>query len=242
MNVFEQYRQPPGRATLSRSPEERVHTLADGIHVHDAPQRFLGLELGTRMTVLETDDGLLVHSPIAVDPSVVAHLGTPRWVVAPNKFHHLHVGPWIEAGLEGWAAPGLPEKRPDLAFAGVLSAERHPFGDAVEVFPLTCFSLTNEVVLLHRPSRTLLVTDLVMHIAPHAPWTTRAALACVGGYPGCCTTLLERVGFHRETARREIAALAALDFDRLVMAHGEVIETGGRDALLGAVAWLGLAG
>lgn len=217
-----------------------MRTLAPGLSVAEAPQRFVGLEVGARMTVLETGGGLLVHSPIDIDPEQIASLGTPRWVVAPNKFHHLHAGRWIHAGLEGWAAPGVPEKRPELNFTGVFDGDQQPFGDAIGVFPLRCFPFSNEVVLLHRPSRTLVVTDLVFHFAPTAPWVTRAAMACLCGYPGCSTTLLERVGFHRETARREIGALLALDFDRLIMAHGEVIETGGREALRGAMRWLGV--
>ncbi len=217
-----------------------MQKLADGVHIVDAPQRFLGTEVGARMTVLETDEGLLVHSPVDVDPGTVSTAGSPRWVVAPNKLHHLYVGPWLEADIEGWAAPGLPEKRRDLAFAGVLDGETQPFGDAIAVFPLRAFALTNEVVLLHRPSRTLIVSDLVFHFTPRAPWATRAAMTLLGGYPGCCTTVLERVGFHRPTARQELGALLEEDFDRLIMAHGEVIETGGREALRGAMRWLGL--
>jgi hypothetical protein len=214
-------------------------THAPGVHTFETPQRFLGLEVGARMTVLETDGGLVVHSPVAVDPSVIAALGTPRWVVSPNKLHHLHAGPWLAAGLEGWAAPGLPEKRPDLRFAGVLDSARSPFGPDVAVFPLTCFPMANEVVLLHRPSRTLVVTDLVFHFTPAAPWLTRAAFTALCGYPGCQCTVLERVAFHRPTARRELRALLDEDFDRLVMAHGAVIETGGHNALAAAFRWLG---
>lgn len=217
-----------------------LHTLAPGLHTKTAPLRFFGVEVGARMTVLETEGGLLVHSPLPLDLEEVASLGAPRWLVAPNLLHHLYVGPWIAAGVEAWAAPGLPEKRPDLAFAGVLDEDRRQFGDEVAIFPLRCFAFTNEVVLLHRPSRTLVVTDLVFHFTAAAPWATRAALWCLCGYPGCQTSLIERIGFHRPTARREIAALLDLDFDRLIMAHGEVIESGGREALRRAVSWLGL--
>ncbi|MFK7926993.1 MAG: hypothetical protein AB8H79_02300 [Myxococcota bacterium] len=154
--------------------------------------------------------------------------------------HHLYMGPWIDAGAEAWGAPGLAAKRPDLAFAGVLDGTTQPFGDAVQVIPLQCFSLTQEVVLLHRPSRTLIVTDLLFHIQSSAPWMTRAFMTVAGGYPGCCTTVLERVGFHRPTARTEMAELAKLDFDRLIMAHGAVIETGGKQAFKKAMGWLGV--
>lgn len=212
-----------------------MRVLAPGVSVHEAPQTFAGLEVGARMTVLETAGGVLVHSPVDVDPAALGL--TPRWVVAPNKLHHLYVGRWAAAGVPVWAAPGLPEKRPDVAFAGVLDRGA-PFGDDVGVFPLTCFPFANEVVLLHRPSRTLVVADLVFNFQPDAPWLTRAAMACLCGYPGCRTTLLERVGFDRPTARREIGALLGLDFDRLVLSHGAVIETGGKEALRGAMSWL----
>jgi len=217
-----------------------VQQLADGVHIVDAEQRFFGVEVGARMTVLQTDAGVLVHSPVAVDPAEVQALGPLRWAVAPNKLHHLYVGSWAEAGAQTWAAPGLPAKRADVSFAGVLDGETQPFGDDIEVIATHFFALTNEVLLLHRPSRTLVVTDLVFHFTRDAPWLTRAAMACAGGYPGCRTTVLERVGFSRSVARRELGQLLQRDFDRLVMAHGEVIDSGGKQALREALGWLGL--
>lgn len=217
-----------------------MQTLTDGVHILDAPQRFAGLEVGARMTVLRTDRGLLVHSPLDVDPTTVEALGEIRWVIAPNKLHHLYVGRWIQAGHAAWAAPGLPEKRPDLQFAGVLSADEPDFGPDVLAIPITCFPMANEVAFLHRPSRTLVLTDLVFHFTREAPWLTRAGMTLLLGYPGCKQTLLERVGFDRPVARGEMKALLELDFDRLIMAHGQVIETGGKEALRGAVGWLGV--
>lgn len=212
-----------------------MRALAPGLRVAEAPQRFLGLEVGARMTVMTLDGGVLVHSPIAVDPGAV----DARWVLAPNLLHHLHVGPWIAAGAEAWAAPGLAAKRADLRFAGELTDSGHPFGAEVAVLPLRCFGLTNEVAVLHRPSRTLVVTDLVFHFGPSAPLLTRVAMACACAWPGCRASALERVGMRRELARQEIGELLTWDFDRLVMAHGDVIETGGREALADAYRWLG---
>lgn len=228
----------PFKKQEERVSNPQIRPIAPGVHVAEAPQRYLGLEVGARMTVLELEGGLLVHSPVALDPGAIAHLGTPRWVLAPNLLHHLYVGPWAEAGLEAWACEGLPEKRPEVDFEGVLEPGVSPFGPQVELLPMTCFGMTNEVVLLHRPSRTLIVCDLVFNFAPSAPWTTRAAMRCLCGYPGCRVTLLERLGMRRAVARRELGALAGWDFDRVVMSHGEVIETGGKAALLGAFSWL----
>lgn len=210
------------------------------LHTFEAPQRFYGLPIGCRMTVINIDGDLLLHSPIDIGPEALAPLGKPRWLLSPNKLHHLYAGPWLERGLEGWAAPGLPEKRPDLTFDHVVDARCAPFGDAVELIPLRCFTMTNEVVLLHRPSRTLVVTDLVFHFTPEDPWITRAAMWCSGAYPGCRVSVLERVGMQRALAREEIGALLELDFDRLIPSHGAIIETGAKAALRGAYRWLGL--
>lgn len=210
------------------------------LRTFDAPQRFCGIEVGCRMTAIAIGGDVLLHSPIAAEAEALSALGTPRWVLAPNKMHHLYAGAWLARGLEGWAAPGLAEKRPDLSFAHTVDEACAPFGEEVQLIPLRCFSLTNEVVLLHRPSRTLVVTDLVFHFTRSHPWPTRAAMWCSGAYPGCRASILERVGMDRSVAREEIGALLALDFDRLIPAHGAIIETGGREALRGAYRWLGL--
>lgn len=215
---------------------------APGLWTFDRPQRFFGVEVGSRMTVLDIGGELLLHSPIDLDPDQLAEIGHPRWVLAPNRLHHLHVGGWVERGLESFAAPGLTEKRPDVDFDHTVSQWCEPFGNDVLLVPLTCFDLTNEVVLLHRPSKTLVVTDLVFHFTERDPWFTRAAMFCSGAYPGCRVSALERIGMKRDVAREEIGGLLELDFDRLILAHGAVIETGGKEALRGAYRWLGIPG
>ena len=80
----------------------------------------------------------------------------------------------------------------------------------------------------------------MFHFTRAAPWLTRASMWCSAAYPGCRASILERVGMKRALAREEIGGLLEFDFDRLVMAHGAVIERGGKDALRGAYRWLGL--
>ena len=95
--------------------------------------RMVGVDLGTRMTVIRLRDGaLFLHSPVALDPSLRKELegiGTPRYAVAPNRFHHLFIGEYAEAypALEVHVAPGLETKRKDLRIEGVL-ADAPPTG------------------------------------------------------------------------------------------------------------------
>lgn len=208
-----------------------IRGIAPGVRVVDAPQRFFGIEVGTRMTLLELDGGLLAHSPIPYRADI-----EPRWVLAPNLFHHLYAGEWP---CEKWGAPGLPEKRRDVEFAGVVD-ESHPFGDEIWVHRLRSFKPSNEVVLLHRPSRTLIVSDLCFNLGPDAPALTKTVMWLAMGYPGPRTTVLERGLMKRDLARIDLATILEQDFDRVVMAHGHVIESGGKDALRAAFHWLGI--
>jgi len=96
----------------------------------DRPFGRLVGSIGTRMTVIKlADGGLFLHSPVKLDPELRAaldQLGPVRFVAAPNRAHHLFVGDYIGAFPEAtiFAAPGLPEKRKDLNFHGVLGGQR----------------------------------------------------------------------------------------------------------------------
>lgn len=215
--------------------------------VAERPLRFLGaVELGTRMTVVRLrDGGLLLHSPVALDEPLrvaLSRIGTPRHVVAPNRFHHLFVGEYRAAFPEArlYAAPGLPEKRPDLHFDAVLPGETPmPWGDEFDMELFAGLPVMNEVVSFHRASGTLLLCDLAFHYGPEAPLLTRLCFRLVGGYGRFGPTAVEKLLVRdRAGARASLERILAWDFDRVIVAHGKVVESGGRAALRAAYDWL----
>ena len=104
-----------------------LEQVGEDIWVVDGPEiLFLGLTLGTRMTVVRLGEELWVHSPVSITNEMEAEierLGKVRYIVAPNRYHHIFLPEWRskfpEAGI--FAAPGLTEKRPDIAFDGELT-------------------------------------------------------------------------------------------------------------------------
>ncbi len=216
--------------------------LHDDLWVVRRPLMFLGMQLGARMTVVRTGEDLVLHSPVAPDDALrheLADLGRVRWVIGPNKYHHLHLGPWMADGAEGWAVAGLQAKRKDLTFAGTIGGHA-PWSHALDSHALACIPFSEESVFLHAPSRTRVVSDLVFNLEPDAPWSTRALMWAGGGYPGTCCSTLEKVMMKRAAARQDLRRILAWDFDRIVLAHGAVVEEGGKDALRQAYAWLGV--
>ena len=223
-----------------------LRELARNLWVVERPQRFYGLEVGTRMTVIRLADGsLLLHSPVSLDRELRRELdsrGDVRYAVAPNRFHHLYVGEVVRAypGVRTWVGPGVERKRPDLEIAGVLDDEA-PAEWASEVDRLFFRGrpLENEVVFFHRASRTLMLCDLAFNFGLRAPCFTRLVARLLGSYqrfgPSRLDPLLIR---DRAAARRCMERILAWDFDRVVVAHGEVVESGGREALRRGYEWL----
>jgi hypothetical protein len=174
--------------------------------------------------------------------AAVDALGQVRFVVGPNRWHHLYVGDWQAAydGAEAWGAPGLAKKRPDLALTGVLG-DTAPAGWAGQIDQLARQGapIMGEVVFLHRKSRSLVVSDTAHNFGDGTPAGTRFFFSLLGGWRGFRTTLMDRVVVKdRAAARASLERVLAWDFDRIVVCHGAVLPSGGKDALRRAYDWL----
>lgn len=223
-----------------------LRELAKDIWIAERPQRFYGLEVGTRMTAIRLRDGsLLLHSPVLLDRELRRELdavGRVRFTVAPNRVHHLYAGEVAAAypGARLWVAPGLARKRPDLVFVGVLGDEAPAEwkGEVDQVF-FRGRPYENEVVFFHRDSRTLIMCDLAFNVGPRAAAPTRLLMKLLRSYgrfgPSTLDPWLIR---DRQAARQSLERILAWDFDRVVVAHGDVLESGGRDALRRGYSWL----
>jgi hypothetical protein len=222
-----------------------VRPLAPGLWVVEVPLRAFGVEAGRRMTVVAlAGDDLLVHSPSPLTADVREALdaaGRVRFVVAPSLVHgHRFMEQYRDAypGAELLAAPGLDRRRRDLAFDGVLGDAPDPRWRDVLDQAVFLGSWVPEVVFLHRESRTIVVGDLVIAIDPASLRSPVARLAWraegVYGRLGMPRSyrLLTR---NRRAAGASVRRMLAWDFDRIVLGHGPVVETGGHAALAGAM-------
>jgi hypothetical protein len=226
-----------------------MQQLHSDVWIADSPLRFLGLEIGARMTVVRLPGPkMLLHSPVAPTAELVREveaLGPVAYLVAPNRFHHLFVGEWLRAFPDAlvYVAPGLDKKRPDLKIAGVLTDEPEPsWAGTVDQVLVSGFPLANEVVFFHRPSNTLVATDLAFNVGSSSPPLTRLVFHLSRAYGRLSPTLLERLFVRDRSAfRRSLERILEWPFERVVVAHGQVSETGGREELARGYSWV-LAG
>jgi hypothetical protein len=203
-----------------------------------------GVELPLCATVLkDRDGGVVVVSPIAgIDRwgAEVEALGPVRAVVAPSGFHHLYALP-------------ARERFPAAAFvaSGALRRKRMDFPDStawlqgeapVEVapgivaHPVLGMPPVQEWAFLHEASRTLVVTDLLFHVVDPG-FALGLFQRLFGTYKKLAVSrLFARGRKDRDAYDRSLAAIAALPFDRLVVAHGEPILEGAHARVAAALA------
>jgi hypothetical protein len=209
------------------------------------PIRGIG-DIGARMTVMRSADrALMLHSPVELDSDLLTtlgQLGEPRWLIGPSKAHHLFLTAYHDAFPNALlcGAPGLAEKRKDLRFDHVLGADPPPgWPDDVRMELVEGAPFMNEIAFLHRPSRTLVLTDLVFNVERGLENQARIFHRLVGATDRFGPHRLVRLGIRdRKAARRSIDRILAWDFDRVVMAHGSVVRSGGHALLEQAFAYL----
>ncbi len=222
-----------------------LEPIAPKVWSVQAPLRFLGVQLGTRMTVVQLGDGtLLLHSPIKIDDQLQSELdalGPVGYIVAPNLFHHLFLAEaaslYPEAKLHG--VPALARKRSDIAFDSLLEDGADPDWGG-ELHPLRIEgSMLEETVLFHEPSRTLLSADLLENFVTADEWSTRLYLKAGG--------ILEKPGLHtllrltyrdKKAARRSFDQLLEWPIGPVALAHGSPLMTNGNEVLRQTYRWL----
>ncbi len=220
--------------------------FAEGAWLASDPVRIVGMRLSATMALLRLDGGeLLAYSPVALTPerrAFVAGLGRVAHVYAPSLYHDRWAGEWAAAFPDArvHAPARLRDKRRDLRVDRVHGAAPEPaFAGVVDELHIDGFRL-DETVLLHRPSRTLVVADLVHNVGrPEGAWA-RCYTRAMGFYDRVALSRMIRwAGFSdRAAARKSVDAILAQPFERLVVGHGAPVAAGAREALTAAYGWL----
>jgi hypothetical protein len=206
-----------------------LRQLAPALWQVEQVRRAGGARQRFRMSVVRLGGGgLWLYSPVEIDDGLAAQIaavGDVAHIVAPNRYHHLFAGGakqrYPKAAL--WGAPGLPEKRRDLVFDGVLSAEA-PWGDELETLLLTSVPKFNEAVFFHRASRTLICADLIFNIRSDPSFSTRLVYRLLGVYGRPAQSWYFRKSMDRAAVKPQLQTLLSWNFERVCMSHGEVLD------------------
>lgn len=227
-----------------------IEAFADGLWLADGPvvQGAGGFRYPTRMALVRlADGGLFVWSPVALDDTLRAEvdaLGPVTHIVAPNSLHHLFIADWAAAWPEArvHAAPGLAKTRPGLTFHATLGDTPDPaWAGTLDQAIMQGNAITTEAVFFHRPSGTVIVTDLIQHLPDDwfSGWRRLIAKWDRMTGPEPAVPRKFRLAFtNRKAARAARDRLLAWPAERLVMAHGAPVTEDAAGLIRRAFAWL----
>jgi len=233
-----------------------LRTIGPEIWVAEQPANVFGIEYGIRMTVLRlANDRLAIISPIALNKGIfseVEALGKVAYLIAPNSFHHLHIKPWTERYPEAalLIVPHLVKKRPDLVQSIILNHDCLPqpkddatplaaFLNEVSAIYIACGRMYEEVIFLHKKSETVILTDLCFNIHRPQKLLAKMALKLYGIYkkfgPSKAVALFIR---NKSEIKAAITQLNGWKYQRVVVAHGDIVEHCGQTFVQDALATL----
>jgi len=215
--------------------------LAENLWLLPYPLKMLGADLRRNVTLARLRTGkLIIHSTAPFTPEDVAAiraLGEPGWLLDGVLRHDTFA-------REGRAAfPGIPYLAPE-GFSKAVGFPTTPIVPAPvewagELLALEVHGMpaARETALLHIPSRTLILTELIFNFGDNQPvWTELLLRVAIGSHhhPGMSrpfkAAVKDEAGF-----LTSMATILSWDFDRVIVGHGDVIEFDGKAKLRAAL-------
>jgi hypothetical protein len=223
-------------------PMSMFDPIAAGVWCHRAQYRFGALEFPHAVTVIRKHDGgLIVHSPAKIDGATrdaLKSLGSVSTILWPSWWHDLYLRAWADAYPDArlFVAPDLRSKVKGMSNARMLSESSDVDSD-VDIIAVDGLNVWfDEFVVMHRPSRTLVVADLVVNVGPDLAFPTSAFFALMGARSGPFIPWFYRLVAHdKQRLRSQLDRISGLGFERLIVGHGDAILTDPRVIFANAV-------
>ncbi len=235
-------------------PLDTLKPVADGVFIVDSLlSGALAKVMPARMTVIRLPDGdLLLHSPTQFSLALKAELeqhGRIRHLVAPNVAHWTFLEAWQLHCPEvtTWAAPGLRSRAP-VQKSGVRLDRDLPveapaeWGGVIQLDRVVGGLGFSEITLFHTPTRTLVLTDLVLNLDVwKLPALLRPLVRLFGsvapdGMPPPYLRAVIRMG--GRAATEAAGRLIASQPERVIFAHGSWFDTDAVASLKRSLRWL----
>ena len=237
------------------APLNALKPIARDVWIVDGPEirfGYLGLKLPfpTRMTVVRLPDRTLwLHSPTKPTEALVdsvQEIGPVRFLIAPNTLHYWWIPDWKARfpDADVYAVPGLERsaKRPLPAHRPLGEAPPSVWAEAMDQVLIQGGVLT-EVDFFHRPSRTLILADLIenFELKRIRSWLVRWLVRLGGAVdPDGKAPVDLRLSFlgRREALRNAVRRMISWEPDRIILAHGRWYDGNATAELRRAFRWV----
>ena len=209
-----------------------LQKLNERVYYGEKKHHALGIPLGMRMAVILLEDkSLMIYSPLPWTEDLqkaVSKLGEVSLIFAPNQFHNLGVKSCKERNPEAkvLCSPELNKKLKGIADieitqeGGSLEQASEFFLEKIQGMPAV-----NELVLMHKPSNTLIVADLLFYFPDSSGLMSLYAwINKIRDFPK--PPILWNLAVKDKVVyKRSINRIRGWEVDSLFLCHGKCIET-----------------
>ena len=224
----------------------KIKKLDEGVWCLKSYFLSLGCRGSLRMTILKTQSGLLLYSPVALDAKIVTSiraLGTVTHIIAPNLMHHMYLKPCVATFPEAncWVPEGLLEKIGPVNGAQIITPDTL-FGNdnSIKTFTLTGHGI-QETMIFHEPSQTLLTADLLYNYQSEQYPAEKLFFWMIGNYGRPNVAFYHRFSVKdKSSIQSMIDTITSWPINRIIMSHGRIVESADASTIF-ADAWKSFA-
>lgn len=203
------------------------------------------MTLPLRSTLIEHDGARVLLVPASTVPAEEYRaLGPVTDIVAPNLYHLDGVPKAAVASPKArlWGPIGAKEKLPSVAWGGILGRDPWPHDAGIAHVEMKGMPKFAENVFVDRASRTLVAGDLVFNITEPkgaGAWIVLNAFGTHGRF--AASRLFFSMVNDRGAFLDSTKQLLTHAFERVVPAHGAIVEADGKAKLEAALRERGVA-
>lgn len=199
---------------------------------------FPGVTIPLRSMLVAASEHQFLISPVAT-PEEASQIGAPPLtLIAPSLSHHRHLPAAIARyrPVALWGPPGLAERKPGLGRVYMFGIDAWPYAGELEFVLVGGAPRRNEVVFFHRISRTIYTADLFWNLREAEGILAPLAFRMMGIHRRFAVAKMwRRWVTDRAAFARSIDEILAWDFDRIVVAHGDVVDDDARSQFCAAL-------
>lgn len=195
----------------------------------------MGIQLPVRSVVVKTSQGGVFISPgptVIDNKENISAFTNIKFIVAPNLFHHLNIKKAFHSfpQAELWGVKGFEKKREDIKWTHYFDIDNWPLQEELMAIYVQGAPKVNEVVFLHKKSKSLIVSDLCFNLQKTRGLAGWIVFNLFGTYKKFAVSrFIMKFIEDRAAFKKSVEQILEWDFDKIIVSHGEVVTENAKE-------------
>lgn len=193
------------------------------------------MNLHVQSVYIETEKGKILISPGSqLTAEQLESLDHVTDIVAPNLYHCAGIkkASKVFPDAKLWGPLAADKVKPNIQWEDILTEQSWPYQNELQMLMIEGMPKVNEVVFLHKETKSLIVTDLCFNMVDVKGFGAWIILKLFGTYKKLAISKFFLNGSKDKTATKQsLDRLLSFDFENIIVSHGENVIGGGKEKL-----------